>query len=307
VLSDGKDSRKPRSFSSSGYLRISFDNIRMRERICQVLGQFYGDVLRTSALENSSYATTAMPYFDQAHFDVRCEWGMAGVQHLAPSDVTLIVDVLSFTTCVDVAVGQGATIFPYRWTDDLAAVAYAREHSAELAGRRDHVEGTYSLAPSSLTQLPCGLRLVLPSPNGSSLAFEAMKRGAIVVAGCLRNASAVAAWAMRSGKRICVLPAGERWSDGLLRPAIEDLIGAGAIIRHLAGAWSPEAEVAVRSFEGLGSRLRKTLTACSSGRELCERGFAADIELAAKLDVSQVVPVLQGEAFVACPAAEVVA
>jgi 2-phosphosulfolactate phosphatase len=242
-----------------------------------------------------------MAYFDQQPFDVRCDWGLAGVQRIAPSGVLVVVDVLSFTTSIDVALGRGASILPYRWNDDSAS-AYAREQSAELASHRNCESGRYSLAPSSLTTAPRGLRLVLPSPNGSSLAFEAMTTGAVILAGCLRNASAVAAWAQQSGKPITIVPAGERWPDGSLRPAIEDLIGAGAIIKKLPGRLSPEARVAVAAFESTGIGLRNQLLQCASGRELAERGFAADIELAAELDVSQTVPLLANEAFVASTA-----
>lgn len=52
--------------------------------------------------------------FDQAEFDLRCEWGEQGVAQLsAISDVIVIVDVLSFSTCVEIATSKGATVFPY--------------------------------------------------------------------------------------------------------------------------------------------------------------------------------------------------
>src|SRR3989442_184046 len=41
--------------------------------------------------------------FTQEHATCRCEWGLAGLAVLAPADVTIVVDVLSFTTCVEVA------------------------------------------------------------------------------------------------------------------------------------------------------------------------------------------------------------
>jgi hypothetical protein len=54
--------------------------------------------------------------FDQSEFDLRCEWGDRGVTHLAPiSDVVVIVDVLSFSTSVEIATNNGAIIFPYEW------------------------------------------------------------------------------------------------------------------------------------------------------------------------------------------------
>ena len=81
--------------------------------------------------------------------------------------------------------------FPYRWKDETA-ITYAKERGADVASSRSRWDSRFSLAPSSLVDIPVGLRLVLPSPNGSSLAFQAMSTGAIVVAGCLRNALTVA-------------------------------------------------------------------------------------------------------------------
>ena len=135
--------------------------------------------------------------------------GISGVERLAPADVVIIVDVFSFTTCVDVALSRGVTVLPYQWNDE-SAVRYARDLNANLAGPSNHHEGKYSLSPSSRIHAPKGLRLVLPSPNGSSLAFAAMSRGVVVLAGCLRNASAVAAGARQRAKRNVVVPAGER-------------------------------------------------------------------------------------------------
>ena len=54
-----------------------------------------------------------MGIFDQTEDAVRCEWGAAGLMELLPhSDAIVIVDVLSFTTCVAIAASAGATIFP---------------------------------------------------------------------------------------------------------------------------------------------------------------------------------------------------
>lgn len=239
-----------------------------------------------------------MTYSDQNHYEVRCEWGMAAVQNLSASDVVIIVDVLSFSSCVEIALTGGATIFPYRWNDNSAA-EYARKMSAELAGARDDVAARYSLSPCSLICVTPGLRLVLPSPNGSSLAFTAIEHGAsVVLAGCLRNASAVALVAQSHGNRINVVPAGERWPDGSLRPAIEDIIGAGAIIKRLSGRLSPEASAAVAVFDDASTCLEDRIMTCSSGRELVTRGFRRDVTVAAEHDVSKVVPELVDSAFV---------
>jgi 2-phosphosulfolactate phosphatase len=105
--------------------------------------------------------------WDQAEYDLRCEWGLAGVQTLAPiSDVLIVVDVLVFSTAVDIAVARGASVLPYRWRDS-SAEAFAKSKGALLASPRS--AGGYSLSPLSLQSIPAGTALVLPSPNGSTL------------------------------------------------------------------------------------------------------------------------------------------
>ena len=45
-----------------------------------------------------------MTPFTEEDFACRCEWGPDAVTALAPADVIIVIDVFSFTTCVDVAV-----------------------------------------------------------------------------------------------------------------------------------------------------------------------------------------------------------
>jgi len=234
--------------------------------------------------------------YNQGEFDIRCEWGEHGVAVLAPiSDAVMIVDVLSFSTSVDIAVRRGAIVFPYRQRDEKAA-EYAATVGAELAhpGRS---KGRYSLSPKSLTHIQPGTRIVLPSPNGSTLSLAAGLTP--VLAGCLRNARSVALAARRFGPRIGVIPAGERWQDDhSLRPCFEDLIGAGAIISYLDGRLSPEAESALAAFQHARSGLVQSLARCSSGKELVERGYAEDVSLAAELNASDCAPILVEASFV---------
>ncbi|UBF26493.1 2-phosphosulfolactate phosphatase [Kovacikia minuta CCNUW1] len=207
--------------------------------------------------------------FDQTEFDLRCEWGEQGVINLAPtSDAIVIVDVLSFSTCVEIATSRGAVIFPYRFQDG-SALTYAQSVNALLA---THQRGAgYSLSPSSLIQIPAGTRLVIPSPNGSTLTL--LSGQTPTIAGCLRNGEAVARFAQTLGNRIAVIPAGERWREGSLRPAWEDWVGAGAILSHLQGSRSPEAEAAIVAFQHAKENLQTRLSQCGSGKELIARGI----------------------------------
>jgi 2-phosphosulfolactate phosphatase len=238
-------------------------------------------------------------YLDQHEYSVRCEWGLQGIQALAPiSDVIIIVDVLSFCTCVDIVADNGASVYPYRSHDD-SAQAYADSLGAVLASRHRSA-GAYSLSPASLVDIPAGTRLVLPSLNGATLTLAT---GDVpTFAGCLRNARAVAEAARKVGRRIAVVPAGERWPGDTLRPAIEDLIGAGAIISHLVeelgGNPSPEAEAAIAVYGHFWDQLEWGIETCSSGRELVSKGFTDDIGYAAELDVSECAPRLVDGAYV---------
>lgn len=235
-----------------------------------------------------------MAIFDQSEFDIRCEWGRRGLQELAPvSDVVIVVDVLSFSTAVDVATARGAMVFPYPLKDDSAA-AYADSVGAKLASSRR--AAGFSLSPDSLLAIPPEYRLVLPSPNGAALCFSARWRNLLTA--CLRNAPAVSEAAKRLGSMTAVIPSGETWDDGSLRPSLEDLIGAGSVIAGLPGRRSPEAEVALAVFERFARDLPATLRACASGKELIERGFSADVDLAAQHNVSPSAPILEHGAFV---------
>lgn len=234
-------------------------------------------------------------YFDQSEYDIRFEWGLSGIQTLAPvSDVIIIVDVLSFTTCVDIVVENSGFVLPYQGKPE-ALKEFAAAHGA-LSAKHGRQEGSgYSLAPSSLVTIPAGTRLILPSPNGSRLSLAT--EGVQTMAGCLRNAKSVAAKASQLGKRISVIAAGERWKDGLLRPAIEDLLGAGSIIVHLTGQRSPESDVAVASFLNVQANLPDRLRRCGSGKELIGRGFEEDVQLASELNVSDSTPLLVDGAY----------
>ncbi len=224
---------------------------------------------------------------------VLCEWGPQGARQLSEScGVTVIVDVLSFSTCVDIAAGRSITVYPYSgpWEE---AETFAQEHGAILARHRG--QGPFSLSPAAFATAPHVDRVVLPSPNGSTLTLLAAQN-AQVLCGCLRNAAAVAE-ACDGYESVGIVPAGEKWPDKSLRPALEDWLGAGAIISHLSGTWSPEARAAVAAFEAHQANLREALMACPSGVELIDWGYAEDVELAAQHNTSAIAPHFRPPAY----------
>ncbi|MBN7793456.1 2-phosphosulfolactate phosphatase [Microbacterium esteraromaticum] len=217
---------------------------------------------------------TSQTPLTQSSYQVRFEWGADGLARLAPADVVIVVDVLRFSSTMADAVAQ---------------------------------------APIALE------RALAWSANGAQVAGAAARVAPVVLLGGIRNASATARAVMtlqeRRGDRtsVSVVAAGERDADGRLRFAVEDQLGAGAVIAALSDLGidhsSPEAAVSAESFRALRRGLRHLLIGSASGRELAdgvastERMLAdgirpATIEECAAADTTETVPALQGGVFV---------
>ena len=248
--------------------------------------------------------------YGQSGFGVRFDWGLQGATAIATgAAAVVVVDVLSFCTTLSVALDAGIQVFPYRFRDASAA-AFAATRGAVLAvGRREAGPTGVSLSPVSVRRatepggpLAVTSKLVLPSPNGAAICRQLGEANTLVVGASLRNASACAEWVVKAVRGpVAVVAAGERWPGDALRPAVEDLWGAGLVIEALAtagaGPVSPEASSARAAYRSLGRTPGMALAACASGRELFEDGYGEEIAVAAEIDSSRRVPVLAGEAF----------
>ena len=212
--------------------------------------------------------------FDQSTYQVRLDWGTAGLARLAPADIVVVVDVLRFSSTMADAVAAGAEI--------------------ELA---DAVEW---------------------SSNGAAVASAAADGAETVFVGGIRNASAVARAVQTVQERrqartsVAIIAAGELDSAGGLRFAVEDQLGAGAIVAALTDLGidhtAPDAAVAAEGFRALRRAMRHLLTASGSAREL-EIGVPSTARMAASgvvpssttdaavLDAVDAVPVLTSGRF----------
>jgi 2-phosphosulfolactate phosphatase len=123
------------------------------------------------------------PGHDQASYAVRCEWGPVGAAAV-PADVAVVVDVLSFTTTVGVAVERGIDVLPFRWRDSRAREHAASRDALLAVGRLEAREqaGQVSLSPAAMAGVRDVERIVLPSPNGSTITWALAGTGARVVA-----------------------------------------------------------------------------------------------------------------------------
>ena len=202
--------------------------------------------------------------FDQSTYQVRLDWGLAGLERLAETDVVVIVDVLHFSSRVADAVAEGAAV----------DVAEAGTWSSD------------SVAPA--------------------IAVTAAAGGSTVLVGGIRNASAVARAIQtiqeqrQARTSVALIATGERDASNDVRFAVEDQLGAGAIIAALTDLGidhtAPDAAVAAEGFRALRRALGHLLSASGSGQD------AADAEVvaaAAKLDAITAVPVFRERGFTA--------
>lgn len=242
--------------------------------------------------------------YGQAGFGCRFEWGLRGARAAAErGDILIIVDVLSFTSAVTAAVEHGADIFPYPMHD--GAEAFARQVGAELRTAESVPAGSRTLSPLLYGPSDAGKRYVVRSPNGATCARHARAAPALL-AGCLRNAAAVAEAANRlradTDAAVTVIASGEKWKnvregENTLRPCIEDYLGAGAILASLDGDRSPEAELCAAAFRAVEGRVDALVWDSASGRELRAWQFEEDVRFCARLNVSTAVPRLAGDHF----------
>ncbi len=236
--------------------------------------------------------------FDQSGYRCRLEWGWQGAKSAAErDDILVVVDTLRFSTTVVTALHYGATIAPCANVEEMIELAGAE--GAETAYKP--TEGArFSLSPLSFIGVAPGVRVAMASPNGATCCRYGREAPALFV-GTLLNAAAVAKAVTRllvkTENSVSVIACGERWTtpneDGALRFAIEDYLGAGAILSEIPCSQSPEARLCALAFQQAKPELETLLCECGSGRELIERREKEDVLHAAQLNKYTVVPILR--------------
>lgn len=162
------------------------------------------------------------------------------------------------------------------------------------------------LTGAALAAAERGETLTTDDGTSSAVARAAAERGAHVVVGGVRNAAAVAEHILEvqraRGERtsIALLPVGSS-EAAASRFAVEDLLGAGAVIAALGDLGidhgSPDAAVAGEGFRALRGATKHLLTASGTGRALADQGRRDEVLAAAARDAASLVPVLRDGVF----------
>lgn len=219
--------------------------------------------------------------------------------HLADRTVA-VFDVLRATTTMTAALAAG--VAEIRLYGDVES---ARQAAGVAADTRPLLMGEHQClppagfdlgnSPGALNAKHSGRTAFMSTTNGTR-AMLAARGSRLRVAASLVNAAAVAKTLIRANRDVTLLCAG---TGGQV--AKEDVLGCGAVIAAInATGTAPRlggdaARIAASLFAGARGRLRDELADSDGGRNVIAAGLAADIDFCARLDVFDVVGVVEGD------------
>jgi 2-phosphosulfolactate phosphatase len=226
----------------------------------------------------------------------------------------VLVDVLRATSTVTTlfALGARSVEVPAGPGQARRLAAAGRVVCAEQRSGRQAPDARVPIAPSRLRPADvAGLDVVLWTTNGTRALRRVSRTAAGVMLGCLLNASAVAEAAMdlaiRLRTSVSVVCSG-RWLGAI--PCLDDTYAAGVIVEHLIRAATERghptactdaARLAQLTSADANSPL-DALSTSATGDILRKAGAEEDIAFCARIDVTDMVPVLVlGGAEARCP------
>jgi len=165
---------------------------------------------------------------------------------------------------------------------------------------------TLGLSADTLAAAEAGMPFRIEGLPTSALVHSASEGTAHVLIGGIRNARAVAdrvlelQTARAARTSIAIIAIGYPDAE-TLRFAVDDLLGAGAVVAALGDLGidhaSPDAAVAGEGYRALRGAARHLLSASGTGRSLADAGRAEVVQTAAARDAASVVPTLIDGAF----------
>lgn len=212
----------------------------------------------------------------------------------------IVIDVLRATSTIVAALEAGsAGVLPVETVLEARALV-ANDHL--LAGERfcrkipgfDLGNSPEELTPDTVK----GRKIILTTTNGTRALHKAM-RADYVLAGSFNNASACARTAAELRRDVVLLCAGSHNEF-----ALEDGLCAGLLIRLLNETGPGGNEIndlgtaMLGSYDSTCGKLREALLASTTGRKLLKNGYARDVDRCSAVDLSVIVPRLQGDMLV---------
>jgi 2-phosphosulfolactate phosphatase len=218
-----------------------------------------------------------------------------------PELYAAVVDVLRATTSIVVAFQHGCrSILPVASAEE-ARQARAAAPEAVLAGEEggQRIPGfDLGNSPREFSRQAVGGRDVILTTSNGTRALKAAAAGRTVAIGAFQNRAAVGEWLAARGADSLIVCAG--YEGGF---SLEDAVCAGAIVERAVGV-APRLRLGdgARACQALWERfaadLPRLLRETAWAERLLKMGFAADLELCARVDVTGVVPRMAGERII---------
>ncbi len=214
----------------------------------------------------------------------------------------VVIDVLRATTTITYALASGAkAVIPCLTVEDARQIAQRELEPVLLGGERGGlpIDG-FDLANSPseyTTERVKGRCIVFTTTNGTKAMMQCRQAQRTVI-GAFANLSALAT-ELEEASEMELLCAGTRGE--ITR---EDVLLAGAIVHRVAGkrpghhTMNDQAAIAVDAWRGLdlhtpsSAGLTRALRETRGGRRLLEIGLERDIEIAARIDQTTIIPAL---------------
>ena len=215
-----------------------------------------------------------------------------------PELTAVVIDVLRATTSIVVAFQHGCrSILPVASREEAERVRTALP-GAVLAGEQGglRIPGfDLGNSPREFTrQAVAGRDVILTTSNGTK-ALRAVVGGRTVAIGAFLNRGAVGEWLVARGTDSLILCSG--YEGGF---SLEDAVCAGAIVERAAGlaarlALGDGARACQALWARFGSDLLRLLPETAWGQRMLGMGFGPDMEMCARVDVTDAVPRMEGD------------
>jgi len=230
--------------------------------------------------------------------DIWISWFDQGLKE--DSDAYVIIDVLRFSTTVNVALILGFEKI-YAFSDLNKAIEFAKKNKLPLMAKEDDEkpkEAEFNNSPSEIIKyaknyLEKGIKEVAIKTNsGSVLASKAIDKNKEVLIGSLLNAQTIANYLISKDYMIVnLICSGVK----LRRFSIEDFLAAGAIVDsilefHKDLSFKDEVLAALLLFRSYKNNLLEVLEKSETGKKLISSGFGEDLEIASRVNSTNVIP-----------------
>jgi 2-phosphosulfolactate phosphatase len=216
----------------------------------------------------------------------------------------VVIDVIRASTTITIALHHGcAGIVPARTLREARAMALTLGDGVLLAGERAAVKmagAQLGNSPGEYARERIEGRIVVLTTTNGTRAFRAIEGARDVIACAFLNVSATARWLRRAGLDVLIVCAGRNGHF-----CFEDAVGGGMLIDRLSRLSDRPLELsdAARAVHLLYSanqgNLLEVLRGCEWGRDIIRKGFGADLEICAQVDLTDVVPVMREGRLVA--------